>query len=213
MRLDADNIQTNDEGDDETADGTTFTHVRYYNGAWQYKNLSGEWHYFLRTDQAVAYYLQKTAVTKEIDTFMKDWGYNTSTQTPDWSGGLGQVALTVAVVYPDGTVSPTEAEMYSHSTTIYHYGTDRDIGIIAPRNNADYNIARITVTDGTRDTNKSDNVWYPNDTITWNKVTDDAGVQWYDEREVWNKSSGTTPMVNGKVSRETWPEKTRQSLS
>lgn len=213
MRLDADNIQTNDEGDDETADGTTFTHVRYYNGAWQYKNLSGEWHYFLRTDQAVAYYLQKTAVTKEIDTFMKDWGYNTSTQTPDWSGGLGQVALTVAVVYPDGTVSPTEAEMYSHSTTIYHYGTDRDIGIIAPRNNADYNIARITVTDGTRDTNKSDNVWYPNDTITWNKVTDDAGVQWYDEREVWNKSSGTTPMVNGKVSRETWPEKNTAKLA
>lgn len=212
MRLDADNIQTDDNGDDETADGTTFTHVRYYNGAWQYKNLSGEWHYFLRTDQAVAYYLQKTTVTKEIDTFMKDWGYDTSTQTPDWSGGLGQVALTVAVVYPDGTVSPTEAEMYSHSTTIYHYGTDRDIGIIAPRNNADYNIARITVTDGTRDTNKSDNVWYPNDTITWNKVTDDAGVQWYDEREVWNKSSGTTPMVNGKVSRETWPEKNTAKL-
>lgn len=212
MRLDADNIQTNDKGDDETADGTTFTHVRYYNGAWQYKNLSGEWHYFLSTDQAVAYYLQKTAVTKEIDTFMKDWGYDTSKQTPDWSGGLGQVALTVAVVYPDGTVSPTEAEMYSHSTTIYHYGTDRDIGIIAPRNNADYNIARITVTDGTRDTNKNDNVWYPNDTITWNKVTDDAGVQWYDEREVWNKSSGTTPMVNGKVSRETWPEKNTAKL-
>lgn len=212
MRLDADNNQTENQGDDETADGTTFTHVRYHAGAWQYKTLDGTWHYFLSTDQAVAYYLQKTAVTKEIDTFMKDWGYDTSTQTPDWSGGLGQVALTVAVVYPDGTVSPTEAEMYSHSTTIYHYGTDRDIGIIAPRNNADYNIARITVTDGTRDTNKSDNVWYPNDTITWNKVTDDAGVQWYDEREVWNKSSGTTPMVNGKVSGETWPEKNTAKL-
>lgn len=212
MRLDADNNQTENQGDDETADGTTFTHVRYHAGAWQYKTLDGTWHYFLSTDQAVAYYLQKTAVTKEIDTFMKDWGYDTSTQTPDWSGGLAQVALTVAVVYPDGTVSPTEAEMYSHSTTIYHYGTDRDIGIIAPRNNADYNIARITVTDGTRDTNKSDNVWYPNDTITWNKVTDDAGVQWYDEREVWNKSSGTTPMVNGKVSGETWPEKNTAKL-
>ena len=212
VRLDKDNKQTNASGDDETADGMTFTHVRYHAGAWQYKTLDGTWHYFLSTDQAVAYYLQKTAVTKEIDTFMKDWGYDTSTQTPDWSGGLGQVALTVAVVYPDGTVSPTEAEMYSHSTTIYHYGTDRDIGIIAPRNNADYNIARITVTDGTRDTNKSDNVWYPNDTITWNKVTDDAGVQWYDEREVWNKSSGTTPMVNGKVSRETWPEKNTAKL-
>lgn len=57
MRLDANNIQTGSEGDDETADGTTFTHVRYHAGAWQYKTLDGTWHYFLSTDQAVAYYL------------------------------------------------------------------------------------------------------------------------------------------------------------
>ena len=213
MRLDADNIQTNDEGDDETADGTTFTHVRYYNGAWQYKNLSGEWHYFLRTDQAVAYYLQKTAVTKEIDTFMKDWGYNTSTQTPDWSGGLGQVALTVAVVYPDGTVSPAEKDMYFKSTTIFNYWAGRDIGIIAPKNNEDYTISKITVTDGNRKSNSSANVWYTSDTITWEKTTLDDGVtEWFNEREVWNKSSGTTPMVNGKNSKETWSAKNTAKL-
>lgn len=213
MRLDANNIQTGSEGDDETADGTTFTHVRYHAGAWQYKTLDGTWHYFLSTDQAVAYYLQKTKVTTEVDTYVKDWGYGTAGTTPNTSGGMGQVALTVAVVYPDGTVSPAEKNMYFKSTTIFNYWADRDIGIIAPKNNEDYTISKITVTDGNRKSNSSANVWYTSDTITWEKTTLDDGVtKWYNEREVWNKSSGTTPMVNGKVSRETWPEKNTAKL-
>ena len=213
MRLDADNNQTGDSGDDETADGTTFTHVRYHAGAWQYKTLNGTWHYFLSTDQAVAYYLQKTKVTKEVDTFVKDWGFDTSSTTPDWSDGKGQVALTVAVVYPDGTVSPVEENMYFKSTTIFNYWAGRDIGIIAPKNNEDYTISKITVTDGNRKSNSSANVWYTSDTITWEKTTLDDGVtKWYNEREVWNKSSGTTPMVNGKNSKETWSAKNTAKL-
>ena len=138
MRLDEDNKQTDASGDDETADGMTFTHVRYHAGAWQYKTLDGTWHYFLSTDQAVAYYLQKTKVTTEVDTYVKDWGYGTAGTTPNTSDGMGQVALTVAVVYPDGTVSPAEKDMYFKSTTIFNYWADRDIGIIAPKNNEDY---------------------------------------------------------------------------
>lgn len=204
MRLDANNIQTGSEGDDETADGTTFTHVRYHAGAWQYKTLDGTWHYFISTDQAVAYYLQKTKVTTEVEIYVKDWGYGTNGTTPDTSSHKGQVALTVAVVYPDGTVSPAEKNMYSKSTTIFNYWDGRDIGIIAPKNNEDYTISKITVTDGTRDKNTDNNVWYISDTITWEKTTLDDGVtKWYNEREVWNKSSGTTPMVNGKNSKET----------
>lgn len=213
MRLDANNIQTGSEGDDETADGTTFTHVRYHAGAWQYKTLDGTWHYFLSTDQAVAYYLQKTKVTTEVDTYVKDWGYGTAGTTPNTSGGMGQVALTVAVVYPDGTVSPAEKNMYFKSTTIFNYWADRDIGIIAPKNNEDYTISKITVTDGNRKSNSSANVWYTFDTITWEKTTLDDGVtKWYNEREVWNKSSGTTPMVNGKNSKETWSAKNTAKL-
>lgn len=213
MRLDANNKQTNVSGDDETADGTTFTHVRYHAGAWQYKTLDGTWHYFLSTDQAVAYYLQKTEVTTEVDTYVKDWGYTTENTTDDTSDGKGQVALTVAVVYPDGTVSPAEKNMYSKSTTIFNYWADRDIGIIAPKNNEDYTISKITVTDGNRKRNSSANVWYTSDTITWEKTTLDDGVtKWYNEREVWNKSSGTTPMVNGKNSKETWSAKNTAKL-
>lgn len=213
VRLDKDNEQTNTSGDDETADGTTFTHVRYHAGAWQYKTLDGTWHYFLNTDQAVAYYLQKTKVTTEVDTYVKDWGYGTADTTPNTSSGNGQVALTVAVVYPDGTVSPAEKNMYSKSTTIFNYWDGRDIGIIAPKNNEDYTISKITVTDGNRKSNSSANVWYTSDTITWEKTTLDDGVtEWYNEREVWNESSGTTPMVNGKNSKETWSAKNTAKL-
>lgn len=214
VRLDKDNKQTNASGDDETADGMTFTHVRYHAGAWQYKTLDGTWHYFLSTDQAVAYYLQKTKVTTEVDTYVKDWGYGTAGTTPNTSDGMGQVALTVAVVYPDGTVSPAEKDMYFKSTTIFNYWADRDIGIIAPRNNSDYTISKITVTDGNRKSNSTANVWYASDTITWEKVTTDAGTEWYDETTVWDEvtNAGTTPMVNGKNSNITWSAKNTAKL-
>ena len=212
MRLDKDNKQTNASGDDETADGTTLTHIRYYGGAWQYKTVDGTWHYFASDDQLVAYYLQKTDVTEEIETYSKDWGYGTAGTTPNQSSGKGQVALTVAVVYPDGTVSPAEGSMYSTSTTIFNYWSDRDIGIVAPKNNSDYNISKITVTDGKRAKNTDENVWYTSDTITWNKKTLAAGTQWYDETEVWNKSSGTAPVVNGKNSKIIWSDKNTAKL-
>lgn len=200
VRLDKDNKQTDASGDDETADGTTFTHVRYRAGAWQYKALDGVWHYFLSTDQAVAYYLQKTEVTKEVDTYVKDWGYGTDKNTDGVTAG--QVALTVAVVYPDGTVSPAEGNMYANSTTIFNYWNNRDIGIISPRNNSDYTISKITVTNGKRTSNTSLTYWKTTDTITWEKVTTDAGTTWYDETTVWDdvNNAGTTPVVNGRNS-------------
>lgn len=212
MRLDAAHKQTAASGVDQTAEGTTLTHVRYHGGAWQYKTADGVWHYFEAGDQMVAYYLQKTEVTKEIDTYVKDWGYGTDSTTPDTSSGNGQAALTIAVVYPDGTVSPTEGEMYSKSTTIFNYWGGRDIGIVAPVNNSNYSISKITVTDGTRKSNTSANVWYSSDTIEWNKTPNAAGKEWYDETEVWNKSSGTTPMVNGKRSNITWSAKNTAKL-
>ena len=212
MRLDASKQQTDASGVDQTAEGTTLTHVRYHGGAWQYKTADGVWHYFEAGDQLVAYYLQKTEVTKEIDTYVKDWGYGTDSTTPDTSSGNGQAALTIAVVYPDGTVSPTEGEMYSKSTTIFNYWDGRDIGIVAPVNNSNYSISKITVTDGTRTDNTNSNVWYSSDTIKWNKTPNAAGKEWYDETEVWNKSSGTTPMVNGKASNITWSAKNTAKL-
>lgn len=210
VRLDSEHKQTNENGVDRTAEGTDITHIRYLDGAWQYKTADDAWHYFVNTDQLVAYYLQKTTVTKEVETYVKDWGFVTS-GTTDYNNE-GQVALTVAVVYPDGTVSPAEGNMYANSTTIFNYWNNRDIGIIAPKNNSDYNISKITVTDGTRATNTSANQWYSSDTITWDKKTTAAGGQWYDETKVWDKSDGTTPMVNGKTSNITWSAKNTAKL-
>lgn len=221
MRLDKDNQQTMADKDDETSDGTTLTHIRYRNDAWQYKTAGGLWRYFLSTDQLVAYYLQKTEVTKEVTTYVKDWGYKTDSVTPnkdtDESNNYkGQVALTVAVVYPDGTVSPAEGDMYASSTTIFNYWSGRDIGIVAPVNNSDYNISKITVTDGTRSSTASHDTydtWLSTDTITWGKKAQaDGETQWYNETKVWNKSSGTTPMVNGKASNITWSAKNTAKL-
>lgn len=216
VRLDSAHKQTNEAGVDQTAAGTTLTHVRYHAGAWQYKTLDGTWTYFESGDQLVAYYLQKTTVTKDVETYVKDWGYGTGSTTPDTSGGKGQAALTIAVVYPDGTVQPTEDNMYSQATTIFNYWDSRNIGIVSPKVNKNYNISKMTVTDGVRTKNSSYNYWTPSDTITWNKVELESGAEWYDETVVWQKSDGTTPMVNAsdeKIKAKcTWSEKNTAKL-
>lgn len=131
-----------------------------------------------------------------MDTYVKDWGYGTNTTTPDTSSNKGQAALTIAVVYPDGTVQPTEDNMYSQATTIFNYWDSRNIGIVSPKVNENYTISKMTITDGVRKRNTSANVWYTSDTITWNKVELESGAEWYAETVVWQKSDGTTPMVN-----------------
>ena len=204
VRLDAANEQTTGAGDDETADGTVMTHVRYHGGAWQYKTTDGIWHYFVSGDQLVAYYLQPTTVTDQITTLTKDWGYNPSENTDDGSG-KGQVALSFAVV--DGsTLTPAEENIFEQSTTIFNYWADRDIGVVAPLNNGNYEIYKITVVEGTRGSGTSNN-WRTGDPV-WEKTTNDLGTgEWFDEREVWNISEGTDPMVNGQLDNIVWPAK------
>lgn len=200
--LDASNKQTTAGGaeNDKTGSGKDFNLIRYYNGSWQYfYEADGTWNTISSTDQVVIYWLQPTEVTKEITTLVKDWGF-----TPDNQGdNENKVALTVAVVYPDGTVSPAEGDMYSTSTTLFNYWENRDIGLVAPVNNSDYEIAKITVTDGTRDQSGTGQ-WGANDTIAWDKVTNEAGQQWYNETTYWDETVGGTPMVNGVTSNITW---------
>lgn len=193
------NRQTSDPSVDQTFKGSDFTMLRYDEdtSAWQYLK-SGTWTNIAATDQVVAYYLQKTEVTQEITTLTKDWGFDTSKTTEDWSGGKGQVALSFAVVYPDGSISPTEDDIYSDATTIFNYWDGRNIGIVACQENSDYEISKITVTPGKRVANPSANVWYTYDDITWEKKTLDDGVtKWYNETEYWNDTMDSDPSVNG----------------
>ena len=203
VRLDSANKQTTDANDDETADGTVMTHVRYHGGAWQYKTTDGVWNYFLSSDQLVAYYLMPTTVTDQITTLTKDWGYHPSDNTD--SPSAGQVALSFAVV-DAGTLTPTEANIFAQSTTIFNYWSGRDIGVVAPLNNPNYEVYKITVTSGKRSGSTSNN--WKTGAPTWEKTTNDLGTgEWFDEREVWNISEGTDPMVNGKLDNIVWPAK------
>ena len=219
VRLDSANQQTTDSNDDEVSDGTPLTHIRYHNNAWQYKGKDGVWKYFNADDQLVAYYLQKKDVTPEIETYFKDWGLEPGNE----NGSKEQVALTVAVVYPDGTVSPAEGDMYSTSTLIFNYWTKdtsssgtsgRNLGVVAPKNNSDYDISKITVTDGARTSGlNTSGIWTTGDSITWEKVTnEESGSVWYDETEVWNKNMGTEPMVNGTSDTYMWTAKNTAKL-
>ena len=212
IRLDRSHKQDGSGNCDRTADGTAMTHLRYYNGAWQYKTTEGDWNYFVSGDQLVAYYLMPTDVTDQITTMTKDWGYDTGSTTPDTSGGAGQVALSFAVV--DGsTLTPSEDDIYKKSTTIFNFWnkTDtgkRNIGIVAPDISTTYEIYKITVTEGVRTKNTTANVWYTSDTITWDKVENDLGTdEWFDEREVWNISEGTAPSVSGVADNVVWSGK------
>lgn len=194
-----DNKQTEVEKDDKTAEGKDFSKLRYFSGDWQYQNETGSWITIEKTDQVVIYWLQTTDITDEVTTLMKDWGFY-----PDSQGdNEKKVALTVAVVYPDGTVSPAENDMYDNSTIIFNYWGDRDIGIVAPINNSDYAVSKITVTDGKRNQTGTGK-WGTNDTITWKKTTTAAGTTWYDETTYWEKANGGTPMINGKIQSIVW---------
>lgn len=204
VRLDNDHKQLDKGWGDSTGFGVPLTRVRCHSGAWQYLTTDGAWEYFRTDDQLVAYYVQKTAVTKDVVTYTKDWGQVVTENKPSDGGtGNNQVALTFAVVYPDGTVSPKEHEMYPGATTIFNYESGgRDIGVIMPKNDENYEISKITLTNGTRNTkHKPENgkhKWYADDSITWDKKTTETGDQWYDETVVWDESSGTEPVVNGK---------------
>lgn len=208
MRLDKNHKQAASGFGDSTGDGTSLTHVRWHNAAWQYQTADMIWHYFRSGDQLVAYYLQKTEVTKDVVTYTKDWGEEVTKDTSS-SGGSGydQAALTFAVVYPDNTVLPSKEDMYPGSTSIYNYQKKgRDIGVIMPKENEYYTISKITVTDGDRVTShtKHKNKWYADDSINWHMKTTQAGGIWYDETVVWDASYGTEPIVNGKTSNIKW---------
>ena len=204
--------------EDRFYSGEDFQYIRYLDGKWEISEDQLEWTEITDTDggatkssytqQIVAYYLRQTDVTKEVTTYVKDWGYRT-TAIP--SKNEDRVALTFAVVYPDGTVSPSEDKMYADSTILRNYKTsDFDLGLILPENNSNYNIKKITITNGAR-TSSSGNYWTSTDSITWEKVTNEASSEWYNETTVWDSSSSTAPVVDGH-NKITWSEKDTAKL-
>ena len=188
------------EGTNKSTDmsmrGTDFTYLRYWGGAWSYSSDRVKWTNVQDTDEVCAYYLQKTAVTTEVDTYVKDWAFTTNNSNK--SSSRYQKALSFAVVYPNGQLSPsTESAIYSQSTLIY-WDNLNPMTFIRIGTNGVYEIEKITYTFGERVNKSSGSVnWTSNDSINWEKTGTGTAEEWYDETVCWNKNYGTEPVVNG----------------
>ena len=187
--------QTGDTTNDRSMSGTDYTYLRYWNDQWEYSADGIDWTAIRNSDEVNAYYLQKTTVTDEVDTYVKDWAFTTS-NSQNQSGDVFQKALSFAVVYPNGNMNPTtEAGIYADSTLIY-WENLANLGFIRVGVNEVYEVEKITYTMGERNHNSQSN-WGPDDSIEWEKKRVDAQNYWYDETTCWDESSGTEPVING----------------
>lgn len=155
-RLTSDNKQTATDGVDKTRSGDDFTYIRYWDKKWSFAADGVNWKDFNSDDQIVAYYLQKTNVTDEINTEVVDWGVIPHTNyTNSYSD---YVLLDYAVRYQSGDRSPnsfpvngkTQAfHCNSKDTTTVHYKNGeyyRQIGMVRAKQTSDYEVYMITLT-------------------------------------------------------------------
>lgn len=188
--------QTGDTTNDRSMSGTDYTYLRYWNDQWEYSADGSDWTAIRNSDEVNAYYLQKTTVTDEVDTYVKDWAFTTS-NSQNQSGDVYQKALSFAVVYPNGNMNPTtEDGIYADSTLIY-WENLANLGFIRVGVNEVYEVEKITYTMGERENHNSQSNWGPDDSIEWEKKRVDAQNYWYDETTCWDESYGTEPVING----------------
>lgn len=195
-RLTSDNKQTDTAGVDKTKAGDSLTYIRYWNTKWSFSADGKAWQDFNSEDQIVAYYLQKTEVTSEITTNVVDWGqpYSEWKAGTDnrwfWDGyvenGSKYVFLDFAVVYEDNTQNPSRFP--SDNTLFYHFdgcseSNPRILGAISFTENSDYEIWKVTVTDGTSTGYSSYSTFAP----TYDNTT---------ETTVWDESMGGIPQID-----------------
>lgn len=196
-RLTSSNKQTTDGGNDQTRAGNDFAYIRYWNQKWSFSADGKSWMDFNDGDQVVAYYLQKTDVTSEITTNVVDWGQPYS----EWKAGGGNngwfwdgyvengskyVFLDFAVVYEDNTQNPSSFP--TDKTLFYHFDgcsetNPRVLGAISFTENSDYEIWKVTVTDGTSTGYSSYSTFAP----TYDNTT---------ETTVWDESMGGIPQID-----------------
>lgn len=211
--LPANNRQEATSGDDtdKSLDGETVLRIRYWESKWQYQNTEENWVDIKDDDQLVAYYMKKTTVTPQIDTYGKDWGYDVPAGSNQATGdnGAAQVALSFAVVYPDGTISPSTDQVYNKTTTLFNYWDNRDFGIVMVRENDIYEASKIALVKGERETKHGSHQpwWYGDDTIKWNTEYnwETGEYELNTSNVVWTKESGTEPVLQGdKVNGGIW---------
>lgn len=183
---------------DRSEAGIDFEKVRYYEGRWWFLGSSdSQWYKVESDDTLIAYYMQKFVVSPEIDTTVRDWGEIAGKGGANWGASSGWVSgfvgVATAVVYEqDYSLSPNgDKEIYDNTLQMRAVGkvgvTPGVIGVSEP---TDYRITKITITKGTHaDANGNAKTtavdWETTDTVNWNKKTNEAGTEWYDETVIW----------------------------
>lgn len=200
-------IEPVQQGTEYSNSGDAFLRIRYWNGAWQYLNGIA-WTSIVTDDTIVAYYLQLNNVSNEITTGTQHYG-NPPTAHPGTNSGNGYNMTAFAVVYPDGTLSRTEQEMYEAGMIRGFWGgTTTNIGTIYAENNSIYKISKITLTWGKNKLGTSGDNWYVGNKagtygtdwgVEWEKETNSAGHDWYKETTYWKVGDSEIPMIDGET--------------
>ena len=201
-QLSSENKQTH-AGNDMTGKGSDFEKIRYYENAWQYY-YDGSWVTADSSDQIIAYYMQVYNTSPEIVTAFRDYGgiagNGGGEYDANWFAGYRGVGT--AVVYPGKTMSPDgDAGIWNNTLICYYEGASGGgtPGLIKVFNSDDYRITKITIThgvhkdstgatgaDATKTWNKTTS------SVVWEKTTNDAGDEWYDERTIWTADPSDT---------------------
>lgn len=186
-------LQTTASGDDETLNGSAFSKVRYWGGAWQV--YTTEWVNVDRTtvtvetytgdkNQLVAYYMEVVDITnKDGETEMHvnaaDWGTK-----GDGTGNWGytpesdRCSVSIQMVYEDGSTNPSNitADALKSKTFVYGYWNGgRGLGTMIFNGQGDYQILKVTAETGTMRSSASGSntvtvtsfTWSNNEEIVW----------------------------------------------
>lgn len=183
--------QTIAGGDDETTSGVAFTSVRYYQGQWEVYTENNQWVPVEANHQLVAYYLEYTQVTDEVDSYAADWGKRGDGSTTGYIDHNHPASISYQVVYEDGSTNPanTTADALASKTMVLNQNAGaRGVGTLMFEETAEYEILRVTAETGEMDGYDNGGAWgtYQVTTFDW----DD------NEETVWEGESNGTVSIN-----------------
>ena len=216
-RLSSDNKQEYTATDMSGA-GSDFQKIRYYENSWQYYS-NNTWTNVLPTDQIIAYYMQVYNTSPEIVTAFRDYGGIAGDGggefTANWIAGYCGVGT--AVVYSDKSMSPNGDDGVWNNTLLCYYDSatgGHTPGLIKVFDTEDFQITKITITKGVHkdstgatgaDATKTWN--RTTSSVLWDKTTNDAGDEWYDETVIWTAEGhtpGETITLDDSIWSDTW---------
>ena len=196
------NVQTTVGNDDKTAVGERVEYIRYYAGKWQVKDVNGTWLDIAETDQLTAYYLMLAPLTDEVDSLVKDWGFQFKDGQKKWDyfDESSYVALSAQVIYEDATMNPADDSGLIDTTFFFNYwkanqdghATNRDIGFYLAQINDDFEVYKITTMHGSCSVTASSDNASAASVNYGNPAPNHA-----DEVIVWQESDGGDPQVVG----------------